>query len=470
MRTSTLLARSLSWYWRTNLAVLLGVATAAGVLGGAALVGDSVRASLRGLVLARLGNADFAVTRSGFFREELAAAVQPSTPLIAMEAVVAHEASGRRAAGVQAYGVDQRFWQFQGEPGQPPGGREILLTAALAGELGARANDVILLSVQKPSAIPLETLHGRKEDLGKTIRLNVSGVAGREFALRPQQGEVRAVYVPLAVLQRELNQPGKVNTILVGGLVGGSPEAGGSKRILKERYSLADLGLGLRVLEKPGCLSLESDSALINDPLADAASSTAQSLGLRAEPLLTYLANSIRSTGRAIPYSLVTALDSELAPADDDGITLNEWAARELGAKAGDPVALDYYVWKSDGRLHTGTAQFDVEQIVPLAGEAADRNFAPDYPGITASHSLRDWDPPFPLDLSRIRPADERYWEQYRTTPKAFIRLARGRQLWGTRFGSLTSVRIFPPVMRIGRRASLRSRLGRTPVSRRLGR
>ena len=86
-----------------------------------------------------------------------------------------------------------------------------------------------------------------------------------------------------------------------------------------------------------------------------------------------------------------------------------------------------------------------MERIVPLAGEAADPNFAPDYPGITESRSLRDWDPPFPLDMSRIRPADEQYWNRYRTTPKAFVRLARGRALWGTRFGSLTSIRIFPP-------------------------
>jgi ABC-type antimicrobial peptide transport system permease subunit len=40
---------------------------------------------------------------------------------------------------------------------------------------------------------------------------------------------------------------------------------------------------------------------------------------------------------------------------------------------------------------------------------------------------------------------DEEYWNRYRATPKAFIRLARGRQLWATRFGSLTSIRIFPP-------------------------
>ena len=106
MRIYTLLARNLTWYWRTNLAVLLGVATATGVLGGAALVGESVRASLRDLVLERLGNTDSVVTRDGFFREELAAAFQPAAPVIAMDGVVEREASGKRAAAAQVYGVD----------------------------------------------------------------------------------------------------------------------------------------------------------------------------------------------------------------------------------------------------------------------------------------------------------------------------------------------------------------------------
>ena len=121
-----------------------------------------------------------------------------------------------------------------------------------------------------------------------------------------------------------------------------------------------------------------------------------------------------------MPYSLVTAMDAEPAPSAEDGITLNQWAARDLNAKPGDPVTLDYYVWKSDGRLHTASAQFHVAQIVPIAGAAADRHLAPDYPGITDSDSLSDWDPPFPLDLARVRPADEQYWKEYRATPKAF--------------------------------------------------
>jgi len=407
MRLYILLARNLAWYWRTNLAVLLGVATATGVLGGAALVGESVRASLRDLVLARLGNTVSIVTRPGFFRQDLAA----GTPIIALEGVVGHE------SGIEVYGMDTP---------------QVLITAALAQEIGASPGDDILLRIPKPSSIPLESLHGRRDDAIRTIRLTVGQVRDLpSFSLRPQQGDVRAVYLPLARLQRDLNQPGKVNTLLLTH----------APVNLSQHYTLADIGLRVRTLQNPACLSLEADSALISDVVATAA----QSLGFRTQPILTYLANAIRVRDRAIPYSVVTALDSDLAPAHDDGITLNAWAARNLGAQVGDPVTLEYYVFRSDSSLHTETAPFRVERIVPLSGAAADPDFAPDYPGITESRNLRDWDPPFPLDMSRIRPADERYWNRYRTTPKAFIRLARGRELWGTRFGSLTSIRIFPP-------------------------
>ena len=413
MRTSTLLARNLAWYWRTNLAVLLGVATAAGVLGGALLVGDSVRASLRDLVLARLGNTDYVVARNGFFRENLAAAFGAATPIISIEGMVSHPASGRRAYAVQIYGVDQRF-------GPAPDGHEVLLSAALAAEIGAKTGDALLVRVEKPSAIPLESLHGRKEDVGKTIRLTLGPAALREFSLEPQQGDVRAAYLPMALLQRELGEVGRVNTLLL---------AGPPPRDLNF-VTLEDLGIKLRNS------AVETDTTFIPDALAERATTAAKSLGLTTEPVLTYLANTIRANGREIPYSVVTALGT------GDGITLNQWAATDLHAKLGDAVSLDYYVWKPDGRLHTESAQFPIAQVVPTV---SDYTYAPEYPGITESNSLRDWDPPFPLDLHRVRPADEQYWKQYRTTPKAFIALARGQQLWGTRFGKLTSIRISPP-------------------------
>ena len=57
---------------------------------------------------------------------------------------------------------------------------------------------------------------------------------------------------------------------------------------------------------------------------------------------------------------------------------------------------------------------------------------------------MADWDPPFPIELKRIRKQDEDYWHQYRATPKAYVRLAAGQKLWRSRYGAVTSVRISP--------------------------
>ena len=76
-----------------------------------------------------------------------------------------------------------------------------------------------MLRVEKPSAIPVESLHSRKEDLGSTLRLTMRQTlapeALGEFSLQPQQSAVRAVFVPLAMLQKELDQAGKANLILI---------------------------------------------------------------------------------------------------------------------------------------------------------------------------------------------------------------------------------------------------------------
>src|SRR5258707_14017868 len=114
MTFSVLVRRGLSYYWRTNVAVVLGVATAVAVLAGALLVGDSVRGSLRDLVLQRLGWTDRAVLSSGFFREQLADDVRADDafrssfdgvcPLIVMQGLVTDQASGRRASRVLVYG------------------------------------------------------------------------------------------------------------------------------------------------------------------------------------------------------------------------------------------------------------------------------------------------------------------------------------------------------------------------------
>src|SRR4030095_8701445 len=69
-------------------------------------------------------------------------------------------------------------------------------------------------------------------------------------------------------------------------------------------------------------------------------------------------------------------------------------------------------------------------------------DLVPDYPGLTETENIADWDPPFPVDLKRVRPRDEDYWHKYRTTPKAFIPLDAGIKLWQSRHGKFTSLRL----------------------------
>jgi ABC-type lipoprotein release transport system permease subunit len=505
MRTTNLILSSLAYYWRSNLAVVLGVGTAVSVLAGALLVGDSVRGSLRDLFEERLGRTDQVISATGFFREKLADDIQAEPrfsqefggvcPLIALTGAVSDQKNGRRAGGVQIYGVDDRFWTFHGlqDRVKTLSDRDVLLSPALARTLGGQPGDTLLLRIEKPTAIPAGSLLGRKDDLGRTIRLNIRETLAPsslgEFSIRPGQGDARVIFVSLSRLQKDLEQNRAVNLILIkqneshgatrtaGAFLG--PHASSlpdpsalMPEILNDTCSLEDLGIKLRLLDQQRGVALESDRGVISDALYSDARAAADKAGVRLEPILSYLANSIRAGAREVPYSVVTGLSPErfaasspaLAPQDHSGeasvmtgpevgataaplppIILNDWTANDLQARTGDEVTLEYYIWEDQGVLSTHTARFRLAAVVPMKDQAADRDLVPDYPGITTTQNIADWDPPFPVDLRRVRPADEQYWHQYRTTPKAFVQLETAQRLWPSRYGKLTSVRLRPP-------------------------
>lgn len=447
MSLFTLALRSLGYHWRTNLAVLLGVAAAVAVLGGALLVGDSVRGSLRDIALGRLGNTDQALAATQFFRADLAGAIGSrggsAAPLIVSSSFVTHEASGRRAGSVVVYGVDERFWTFHGV--EPPAG--VAISAALAAELGAQKDDTLLVRLQRPSEIPIESLFGRKEEIGRTIRLSLAEVLPRErmgeFALRPEQTELRAVFAPLRRVQRDLGVTDQVNTILLAGM-----DDRTAADAARAALTLEDLGIKVRPSADRAHVIVDTTSGILSGVLEATVREAGQKLDLQSIPVFTYLANTMKVGDREVPYSLVAATDlaavtgpSAPVPGTTPPIVLNQWTATQLAARPGDPLEITYYLWDANQGLTTRTASFNVSGVVPIAGFAADREMAPEYPGITGAESLADWDPPFPIDLSRVRDIDEKYWDDYRATPKAYVPYERGRDLWQTQYGALTSLR-----------------------------
>lgn len=462
------------FFWRTNLAIVAGVAIATAVLSGALQVGQSVRNSLRSLLFERIGSVDYILSSNNFFDEKLAEQLSfrpESCPIIYLKGIVTQEKTRVRVQDVNVYGIDERFWKFHGIADQLSAtDRSALVGSGLARQLDIRPGDGLLLRVETQQSIPREWLYGRRDSIGRTIRLDCQEIldAGKlgEFALRPSQGNILSIFVPLKRLQKDLGQPSRINAILFSaGKAGVAPMSSGIttsdsiRRDLKSHCKLEDLGLKLRNLPSGQGFSLESSRIILDDELAHAALQSAIATGMKSSPLYTYLANSIRANGREIPYSVITAADlgkgalvsgvTNTSPkssplSESDSIWLTDWASKDLAASIGDPVEIDYYLWQDSGRLITRAARFHLAGVVAGSGDV-NASLAPEIPGITEAQSISAWDPPFPLDLSRIRKVDEDFWNRYKATPKAFITLERGQELWGNRFGRLTAIRIAIP-------------------------
>lgn len=500
MRLRRVVIRSLVHYWPTQLAIIGGVAVSVATLAGALLVGDSVRSSLKALVLERLGKTHTAVTASIPFPEDLARRLQAhpgfsqafggACPLMVAEGAVVHAGTQRLASRVQVYGVDERFWAFHGRPSEPLERRSALLSPELARELDWKEGDSLLVTLQQRAATPAETLHGRRDSSGVTLRVRGSRVLQPEnlgeFSILQRGAAVRTLFLPLGEIQRALEQQGRVNALLLSESENPSGNDGNRlSRMLRETLTPDDAGLRIRVLEHCSCLSLEHAGGLLDETAAAAARRTGAALKLESQSIFSYVVNSIAHGEKTVPYSLVTGLESDhlarisgqdasaraitrVAPTEENGaveagrqgdpsrseseekgsptpLWINDWTAGDLGIGPGTPVKLEYFLWDYRHGLSTRTADFQVAGVIPLSGAAADRDLVPEFEGISQTESISHWDPPFPVDLSRIRHQDEDYWERYRTTPKAFLPLETAQKLWGSRFGDVTSLRFGKP-------------------------
>jgi ABC-type lipoprotein release transport system permease subunit len=456
---------SLGHYLPTNVMVVVGIAAAVAVLAGALLVGASVRDSLRELALGRLGATDVVVSSQTFFRSALAdslttssstSPVQSATPLIVAAGAAVHDESKRTAGRVMVYGIDERFERFHGLAGLSVSGRDAVVSRALADELGAAAGDALTIRVARPTDIPLSTIQGRRELTGDRLRVDVARVLDggeplAEFSLAPAQGPVLALFVPLTRLQRDLELGDRVNTLLLklDDQIAAEPATAMVGTLISSVATIDDLGLRVRRRVPGGPLVVEGKAGFIAPAAVEAIVTQAADQGRGVVPVLTYVANSIRVGDREVPYSTVTAIDFDGAwdlgrgaPSTLPPIWLNEWAARELNARAGDEVTLEYYLWSDEEGLQTQSATFLLRGIVPMSGMGGDQTLTPEYPGISDADDISSWDPPFPVDLRKIRRQDEDYWDRHRAAPKAFVTLSDGQRLWGSRFGRVSSLRI----------------------------
>ena len=56
-----------------------------------------------------------------------------------------------------------------------------------------------------------------------------------------------------------------------------------------------------------------------------------------------------------------------------------------------------------------------------MNSELADPTRVPHLPGLSDAGHCREWEAGVPIDLDAIREKDEKYWDDYKGTPKAYI-------------------------------------------------
>ncbi|MFT5853357.1 MAG: putative ABC transport system permease protein [Verrucomicrobiales bacterium] len=460
--------QSLVHYWRLNLCVMLGVFLASAVLTGSLVVGDSVRATLAEQGMLRVGKIDAVLVGGDRFfteglvdrlRQNLASSPFKLTDDLEVTAAVITVGTARsddgsqRANRVQIMGVEDAFWGLA-DTGEiaAPGEDFFAINEALARRFDFGLGDGLRIQMEKPGDVPRDApLAGSVEGSSNTVQISgavthvISDLQLGRFSLQAEQEPALTVFVPLGVLQKELEQHGRANLILAS-----VAESEGKDRFvaaipdyIRSSWNLEDAALNFGKVGD-GSHQLGSKRIFVSEATEAAVRKVVPA---RTTGVLTYLVNELRFGDVVVPYSMGTAVEGdvfgELGP---DEAVITEWLADPAngGLKVGDEFEMEF-LRVADGRQMVPSARkFSVAQIVPMDDPRVSKSWAPDFPGVSDSENYRELDPGFTLNKELIRDQDEQYWEDYNVTPKVFISLVAAQQdgMWANRFGRVTGLRI----------------------------
>ena len=396
MNSSWVAWRSLIHFWRSNLAIALGVAAATAVLTGALIVGSSMRGSLKDLTLSRLAGVDEVLRAPGFYRRELveeirqtaafADAYSLAVPAIEIPASVVQISSGSgggagetaSVVGVNLFGVDSTFWQLdpQLDPIPELAGDAIVINRSLADALGlpagegpmTPAGDGLRLAVRIPigERVAAESTMGTKETEFEFVdRLNLVYVLPNEglgrYSMYPTQLVPRNAFIPLARMQEALGPEAlknksttdQINTILFRGRdrrLDQPPGESESKALAAAiKPTIEDFELRLKrvnlVHGEAGSeekifdyLSLTSDRMVI-DPQAE---QVARQAFPEARTVMTYLANRLERVERSgsAPGNAEPAAGEAVRPVPFSMVSAVDFGdgLRPLSAITGEPI------------------------------------------------------------------------------------------------------------------------------------
>ncbi len=443
MDLKKLITRSFFHYLRGNMLAGGGLAIATAVITGAFIIGDSLSHSLEQAVIMRLGNITHSVTAGDrLFTRELGdrfsaeSGKEVSTVLVA-EGMAVAEGGRERLNRIQVLGVDDKFGPVIGADldYSSTGPGEVIVSENLAGRMQLEVGDFFQLRMKRAGVIPMNTPLVSDADQSVSRRVMVAAIAGDEeygrFNLRVSQTAPYNVFVNIGWLNMVMGLDGLANALLIS-----DPDVGAAelKGYVDRSWRPADANLIIENITGAGVLSVSSERVFIEEHV------TSRLTGMfpGSRQFLTYFVNSLEKGDSSTPYSFVTA--GHRFPLDPGETVINSWLADDLSAETGDTIRMSYWETGPRRELAEREVSLVVTGIIPIEEAVHDSVLMPQLPGLSDAGSCRDWEAGVPIVLDRIRVKDERYWDDYRGTPKAYISLEQGQEMWTNRFGNLTAL------------------------------
>ena len=473
MNIAQLILRSLRHYAKSNLAIAAGIAVSTAVICGALIVGESLSDSLVGMVQKRLGKTTHVLTAGDrIFSSSLAERLDsvsgfPCAPVLKTEAVVSTEGGEMKLNQVQVWGINAQFAPFFGV--QPSSlaleDGEIQVSETVAKGLNLQVGDALTLRLKHVGPIPSNTPFVSTDQALITKRVVVAAILSANsygvMNLASSQTQPLNVFVGLSWLNRATDNRDAANVLLIQSDKEYATEA---LQLACEKAMLPE-DLNLNAAAHKGTLKLTSQRVFIESDITGAISER----DATAEVFLTYFVNGLSlrglrssngsqglrgsnglqgmngfrdskgSQGSETPYSFVSATN-RYPDLKRGEVLINAWLAADLQAKVGDSISMRYFVFGSLRSLKEVERTFRIAGVVPMSVSASDSMLMPYLPGLSDAGNCRDWKTGIPVDLKKIRDKDEAYWNVYKGSPKAYMSLETGQEIWQNVYGNATNI------------------------------
>ena len=387
------------------------------------MIGDSVRKTLINRVNERLGNTETIIfSRNSFISEELTQNTMfegQTRGILLINGFIPHYG---KLIPVFVWGVDDM---------------DILkgtakINKSLFNELKLSESDAIILRLPSSGIVPSGSLFV-SENYTTSLRLDFKGIIGVKeggnISLKNEHSLPLNIFVNRHELANTMEMEGKINLILTN-----------KELTINQFQNIWNYKMsGISVNRISGYTEITSDRIFLQEKVVETIVQT------NNEPnrLFSYLANSIENDGKSVPYSFVTALDRyQNEDLQKNEIILSDYTANRLQAKTGDTILVTYYISHDLKTLKSDSVLLQVKKIVPITELSKDKTLSADFPGLSDVERCTDWDSDLPINMNLITDEDEKYWNLYKSLPKALLPYHTVAAHWGNPYGNATSVRV----------------------------